>query len=68
MTADKTLMMESVNPEECLTSHDFKRWKNHEENRLIENLLEPSFDPLAEISVLKSIRPKIALLGMSPLT
>lgn len=54
MTTDKTMIMEKVNPEECLQQKnvDFTL-KKSEENRIIEGVMSPSFDPLGSFPQLE---------------
>ena len=54
MTADKTFIMESFDPEPCLTKAglSFVQAKA-EETRICEELLEPPFDPLVTVPCLE---------------
>ncbi|MBX7067553.1 MAG: hypothetical protein K1X28_10025 [Parachlamydiales bacterium] len=59
ITADKTLLMDTFNPEICLEKDDqhFDRVSS-EESILLEELMQPPFDPLLEVGSLS--RPRIS--------
>lgn len=54
MTTDKTSMMESFNPEECLKQNkmEFKLSKS-DETRILEEQNNPPYDPLCDIPVIQ---------------
>lgn len=54
MTADKTFIMETIDPEPCLERHqlNFSLQKSNE-TILFEELLNPPFDPLGNIQSLE---------------
>lgn len=55
MTADKTLQMETFNPEECLRDQHFDRVITDETTRLAQ-LMQPPFDPFLQIGLLQRVR------------
>ncbi|WP_059359909.1 hypothetical protein [Parachlamydia acanthamoebae] len=59
MTADKTWMMETVDPEPCLKQNEFIFIpKKSEEIRILEELMHPPFDPFSPIQTLEINPPK----------